>query len=193
MSRTAATGLMLMALGALAVQAGTTSLDEREKAVLSQPDSADRAYELAEAYRETGELKRGVAFFTEFHKTHKPNTMSLVWQGSLKSAASATGDDMEQRLDLLQSGVSDMDRAVRLFPEEPRVLLVRAVTMSHFPAFLGMQAKAIKDLESILAASGRLSPGAVAAARDALARLYRETGRAADADGLAAGKAGANR
>ena len=166
MIRTAATGLMLMALGALAVQAGTTSLDEREKAVLSQPDSADRAYELAEAYRETGELKRGVAFFTEFHKTHKPNTMSLVWQGSLKSAASATGDDMEQRLDLLQSGVSDMDRAVRLFPEEPRVLLVRAVTMSHFPAFLGMQAKAIKDLESILAASGRLSPGAVAAARD---------------------------
>ena len=65
MIRTAATGLMLMALGALAVQAGTTSLDEREKAVLSQPDSADRAYELAEAYRETGELKRGVAFFTE--------------------------------------------------------------------------------------------------------------------------------
>jgi len=189
----AAAVMGLVALGASSSQAGAPTLDEREKAVLAQPQSADRAFELAEAYRASKDLRRGVAFFTEFHKTHPPNTMSLVWQGSLKSAASATGDDMEQRLDLLQSGIADMDRAVRLFPEERRVLLVRAVTTSHFPSFLGMQAKAIRDLESVLTASDRLSPGAMASARDALARLYRDTGRTAEADKLLARQAGEGR
>lgn len=174
---------------ALGVSAGPAvpSLDEREKALLAQPESGERAFELAEAYRAAGELQRGIAFLGEFHKTHSANTLSLVWQGSLKTAASAKGDDMEQRLDLLQSGIADMDRAVALFPKEPRVLLVRAITMSHFPGFLGMQPKAIHDLEAVLGQSAGLTPGALAAAREALARLYRDTGRPADAEKLGAG------
>jgi hypothetical protein len=194
MMRTLVTAAALVAAFGVSIgHAGAATLEEREKAVLAQPDSADRAFELAEAYRSAKELGRGVAFFSEFHKTHKPNSMSLVWQGSLKTASSASGDDMEQRLDRLQSGMADMDRAVRLFPEDRRVLLVRAVTMSHFPPVLGMQAKAIHDLESVLATGNRLSSGATASAREALARLYRDTGRASDADKLLAGQAGAVR
>jgi hypothetical protein len=188
----------LMTVAALALfsasgGAATTNLGALEKAAMAQPESPDRTHELAEAYRASGDLQRGVAFFTAFHKSHKPNALSLAWQGSLKTATSASGEDMEQRLDLLESGLADMDRAVRLFPEDLRVLLVRAVTMSHFPAFLGMQGKAVRDLETLVAAD-RLSAGARAAAREALARLYRETGRAGEADQLlATGQASAGR
>lgn len=182
------TGAFLsLALGAAAGPAAAPSLDEREKALLAQPESGERAFELAEAYRASGELRRGIAFLGEFHKAHNPNALSLVWQGSLKTAASAQGDDMEQRLDLLQSGIADMDRAVALFPKDSRVLLVRAITLSHFPGFLGMQPKAIHDLEGVLAKSDGLTPGAFGAARAALARLYRDTGRPADAEKLGAG------
>ncbi len=191
--RMVTTVALALASALAASPARTAGLEEREKALLAQPESAERAFELAEAYRASAELRRGIAFFTEFHRMHPPNSLSLVWQGSLKTAASAQGDDMEQRLDLLQAGIADMDRAVQLFPGDRRVLLVRAITISHFPAFLGMQPKAIRDLETVLATSEGLSSGALAAAREALARLYRDTGRPQDADKLGTARSGGDR
>jgi hypothetical protein len=173
--------------------AAAATLDEAEKALLSQPASTDRAFELGQAYRSSGEIARGVAFLTKFHKDHAPNPMSLVWQGSLKASASSAGEDMEQRLNMLQSGMADMDKAVRLFPDNRPVRLVRAVTISHFPSFLGMQAKAITDLEPLVRTPEGLSAGALASAREALARLYRQTGREQEAAALEAQTVGANR
>jgi tetratricopeptide (TPR) repeat protein len=175
---------LFTALGAL--PAAASDLAQMEKAVLAQPQNADAALELGQAYRTGGDIARGVAFLTEFHKTNPPNPMTLVWQGSLKSSASSAGEDMEQRLNLLQSGIADMDKAVRLFPDNRYVRLVRAVTISHFPPFLGMQAKAITDLELLVRTPEGLNAGAATSAREALARLYRQTGREKDAAALGA-------
>jgi hypothetical protein len=183
--------ILTAALATLAAAAG--GLDEAEKALLAEPASVDRAFELGQAYRAGGELARGVAFLTKFHASHKPNPMSLVWQGSLKASASSGGEDMEQRLNLLQSGIADMDKAVRLFPDNRPVRLVRAVTISHFPAFLGMQAKAITDLEPLVRSPEGLSTGAQASAREALVRLYRQTGREQEAVALETQTVGSNR
>lgn len=185
--------LALLGLALVALPAAAASVDELEKAVLAEPQSAERTFELAQAYRSSEQTARGIAFLAQFHKTHKPNPMSLVWQGSLKASASSKGDDMEQRLNLLQAGLGDMDKAVRLFPADPRVRLVRASTISYFPAFLGMQAKAIPDLEQIVHSPQGMSAGALANAREALARLYRQVGREQDAAALGAAAADAGR
>lgn len=192
-TKTTAAALALLAFALGALGAAAASVDELEQAVLAQPESADRTFELAQAYRSSEQTARGIAFLTQFHKTHKPNPMSLVWQGSLKASASSKGDDMEQRLNLLQSGLGDMDKAVRLFPGDRRVRLVRASTISFFPSFLGMQPKAIGDLEQIVRSPEGLSAGAVANAREALARLYRQVGREQEAAALADAAAGAKR
>lgn len=186
------TALALLTLALMALPAAAAaSLDELEKAVLAEPKSADRTFELAQAYRASQQAPRGIAFLAQFHKTHPPNSMSLVWQGSLKALASGQGDDMEQRLNLLQAGLGDMDKAVRLFPADRRVRLVRASTISFFPSFLGMQPKAIADLEQIVHSPDGLSAGAVANAREALARLYRQVGREQDAVALGVAAPGA--
>lgn len=184
----AAAGVAAFLASSFAVAGPAPSLADREKALLARPDSAAAASELGQAYRAESQAARGVAFLERFHEKNPPNPMSLVWQGSLKAFLSSTGEDMEARLTLLEGGIADMDRAVRLFPDDPKVRVVRGVTVSYFPTFLAMHNKAIRDLEDALA-NPAIGEGVRAAAREGLARAYRQAGRVADAEALESGKA----
>lgn len=156
-------------------------IEDLEQQLLAQPESSQVAFDLAGVYREEGEIERGVEFFTRFHEAQKPNPMSLAWQGSLKTMMSASGNDLEERLNQLQSGVADMDRAARLFPDNVQVKLVRGITISNFPTFLGMAGRAIRDLNEVLESKDDQVAGAEGAVREALARAYRQAGREEDA------------
>lgn len=157
------------------------SLDVLEQALLDAPADAEAAFVLATAYRDADQHLRGVEFLSRFHESHEPNSMSLVWQGSLKTALSSNGGDVEKSLTLLQGGIGDMDRAVRLFPKDSQVRLIRGVTISFFPSFLEMSGRAISDLKKVLAVEG-LSAGSQSSARVALARAYRKAGREEEAE-----------
>jgi hypothetical protein len=161
--------------------ADAVDLDELEARLTADPADAATATRLASGYRSSDQVQRGVAFFERFHADHPPNAMSLVWQGSLKTQLSADGEDMEQRLNWLQSGLAEMDRAVRTFPDQPEVRAVRGITISRFPEFLEMYDKAIRDLEHVLADEKALDAGFRNAAREALAQAYRQAGREAEA------------
>ena len=186
--RVAAFAVVVSFLGTLASAAAEPSLADREKALLATPDSATAAADLGSAYRAEEAAERGVAFFEQFHQKNRPNPMSLVWQGSLKALSSSTGNDMEARLTRLESGIADMDKAVQLYPEDPKVKVVRGVTVSYFPSFLGMHNKAIRDLEEALA-NPTVTGGVRTVARDGLARAYRQAGRTADAKAIESAKA----
>ena len=161
--------------------AEVVALDGMEARLMANPADAATAIRLADGYRSAGQIQRGVAFFERFHADHPPNAMSLVWQGSLKTQLSAEGEDMEQRLNWLQSGLAEMDRAVRTFPDQPEVRAVRGITISRFPQFLEMYDKAIRDLEYVLADGVALNDSFRSAAREALVRAYRQAGREAEA------------
>jgi len=188
-TRRAIAALALAACAAVsavpAAAAPAPELPRLESQLLARPADGDLATRLANAYRSSGEVERGIRFFERFHAANPPSPMSLVWQGSLKAMLSASGDDMEARLNWLQSGIADMDRAVRTFPDRMDVRAVRGITVSNFPAFLAMHGKAIRDLEAALAAGDALTPGFRQAARDGLARAYRQAGREADAKRVA--------
>jgi len=184
-NRKSATSLALTVLALAlcgAVRAGT--LDDLEKGVLANPTSGDSTWQLVKAYREGSEARRAVEFFTRFHETNKPNAQSLVWQGSFKASLASTEADMEKRMNLLQSGINDMDRAVRLFGDDVRVRAVRGVTLSRFPDFMQMYSKAIDDLEAALRKPEILSPGLQTTVRQGLAQAYRQAGRTTDADAI---------
>jgi tetratricopeptide (TPR) repeat protein len=165
--------------------AAAATLDELERGVLAAPADVQATGRLAGAYREQGETRRAVEFFTRFHQTNQPNAQSLVWQGSFKAMCASTENDIETRMNLLQSGIADMDRAVRLFRDDSRARAVRGISYSRFPPFMQMHVKAIQDLEAALRAPDNLSPGLRTAARQGLERAYRQAGRTADADALA--------
>ncbi len=169
---------------ALGAAAANVALDELERGVLANPADVQATARLASAYREQGQTRRAVDFFTRFHQAHAPNAQSLVWQGSFKAMRASDETDIETRLNLLQSSMADMDRAVRLFRGDARTRAVRGISYSRFPAFLQMHAKAITDLETSLREPDGLSPGLRTAARQGLERAYRQAGRTADADAL---------
>jgi lipopolysaccharide biosynthesis regulator YciM len=173
--------LATLALGGAAA-AGTVK--ELEKSVLAHPTSDGPVWDLAAAYREGDQAKRAVEFFTQFHQANPPNSQSLIWQGSFKCRAASEETDMEARMNLLQAGMVDMDRAVRLFPGDARVRALRGITLSRFPAFLQMHGKAIEDLEGALRTPAALSPGLQTTVREGLAQAYRQAGRTADADAM---------
>jgi tetratricopeptide (TPR) repeat protein len=175
--------ILVLAVGGALAGAGT--VDDLEKAVLANPAGDQPVWALAKAYREGGEARRAVDFFTKFHEANKPNSQSLVWQGSFKASLASTEPDMEKRMNLLQSGIADMDRAVRLFADDVRVRAVRGITLSRFPDFMQMYGKAIDDLEASLKKPETLSPTLQATVRQGLAQAYRQAGRTADADAIA--------
>jgi hypothetical protein len=173
----------LLAFG-LAGAAAAATLDQLEQGALATPASADATWQLVKAYREQAANQRAVDFFTRFHQAHPPNAQSLVWQGSFKALLASKETDIEKRFDLLQTGTADMDGAVRQFSGDPGVRAVRGITLSRFPEFMKMSGKAIEDLETALRPGSGISDGLQAAAREALARAYRQAGRTADADAL---------
>lgn len=175
--------LAVLALG-LAGTAGAATLDQLEQGALAAPTSADATWQLVKAYREQAANQRAVDFLTRFHEAHPPNAQSLVWQGSFKALLASKETDIEKRFDLLQTGTADMDGAVRQFAGDPGVRAVRGITLSRFPEFMKMSGKAIEDLETALRPGSGTGEGLQAAAREALARAYRQAGRTADADAL---------
>jgi lipopolysaccharide biosynthesis regulator YciM len=160
------------------------TLENLEKSVLLHPTSDQPVWDLATAYRESKQAPRAVEFFTRFHQANQPNSQSLIWQGSFKCRAASDEPNMEARLNLLQSGMADMDRAVRLFPDDTRVRALRGITLSRFPAFLQMHGKAIADLEGALSKPAAISPGLQTTVREGLAEAYRQAGRTADAEAV---------
>jgi len=173
--------MLLFAAASAASAAVGDDTQKLEQQFLAQPGNSEAAFRLASSYRATKQAERGVTFFSRFHTNHQPTPMSLVWQGSLKTMMSSGGNDMEVRLNLLQTGVADMDRAVRLFPNNLQVKLVRGVTISNFPSFLEMRGKAIGDLTAALKAPAAIGPQSEALARQVLARLYRQDGQEEEA------------
>jgi lipopolysaccharide biosynthesis regulator YciM len=174
--------LAILALGGAVASGGT--VEDLEKGVLAHPTSDQPTWELAKAYRESGDAQRAVQFFARFHEANKPNSQSLVWQGSFKASLAAKAADMETRMNLLQSGISDMDRAVRLFGDDVLTRTVRGITLSRFPAFLQMYGRAIDDLEASLRQPQALSPALQITVREGLAQAYRQAGRTAEADAM---------
>jgi tetratricopeptide (TPR) repeat protein len=179
-----AVGVALAVLVAAAGGVWAGTVEELEKAVLANPAGDQPVWALAKAYREGNDARRAVEFFTRFHEANKPNSQSLVWQGSFKASLATTETDMEKRMNLVQAGLADMDRAVRLFGEDVKVRAVRGITLSRFPDFMQMSGKAIDDLEAALKKPETLSPTLQATVRQGLAQAYRQAGRTAEADAV---------
>lgn len=176
--------LAILALGGAVASGGT--VEDLEKGVLANPTSDQPTWQLAKAYRDSGDAQRAVQFFARFHEANKPNSQSLVWQGSFKASLATKVADMETRMNLLQSGMADMDRAVRLFSDDVRTRAVRGITLSRFPDFLQMYGRAIDDLEACLRQPEALSPAPALqiTVRQGLAQAYRQAGRTVEAEAM---------
>ena len=103
------------------------------------------------------------------------NQLARVYLGSAETLRSRDLPFGLAKWKMLQRGISRMDEAAAAAPDEPKVLLLRAITNEAFPAILGRRAIARQAFEDLVARVEK-DPAKLSSADRAL--LYLDAGKA---------------
>ncbi len=124
---------------------------------------------------DAGAVVQCIAALEQVLAAEPGNQLARVYLGSAETLRSRDLPFGLAKWKMLQQGIARMDEAAAAAPDEPKVLLLRAVTNEAFPAILGRRETARQALEDLVARVEK-DPAKLSPADRAL--LYLNAGKA---------------
>lgn len=132
---------------------------ELEKALQQKPNDVQTLVALGKIYLDqaaagdAAAVEKGMTYLDKALEIQSTNSVALAYRGSLWTIRGREASDPFDKMNFVEKGIDEMDRAVEMTPDNVTARLVRGVNSVKLPSLFNRLAIAIKDFSFLLADS----------------------------------------